>query len=381
MRDVSVKTRLEVVTQGGHPVTPVVLTDAERQTLQQWVRQNNESLARRAMIILERAAGASSTDTATKLGISTETVRRWEKRFLDERLGGLFNESHPKQSPATSGTTGKTKRRLRSAFKKRVAELDLRDFFSLAIGAVGIVLTIIQFVRVPTFIEVVVAVAEILFLLAFALALPKNIKQLRARSSTSAALVIILCLVICVPILSVKAFPASLQSDTIVQVYSPFSYSGGSLLKPGLQAVTESGSCFGNSSEDPRSGAWRCIAGSDILDPCFSSAFNYNVVVCASSPWVHKVILLKLAQPLPVPFIPPSGSNESTAWAWAIIIESGDECTVATGATGDVAGDRLDYFCTQGAVIFSLDRQAGTAHVQEPGSSSIVTERVLVAWL
>jgi hypothetical protein len=122
----------------------------------------------------------------------------------------------------------------------------------LAIGAVGIVLTIIQLDRVPTLIEVVLAVAESLFLLAFALVLPKDIKQLRARSSTATALTIILVLVIFFPIISAKIFPLPLKSGTIMQVYSPFSYDGTSLLKPGLQAVTESGSCFENSPADPR---------------------------------------------------------------------------------------------------------------------------------
>jgi transposase len=102
--------------QGGHLVTPVVLTDAERQVLQQWAQQSNEPLARRAKIVLECAAGSSPADAATKLGVTTKTVQRWKRKFLEQRLEGLSNRVHPKQQSVTSGTTGKTKRSLRKAF-------------------------------------------------------------------------------------------------------------------------------------------------------------------------------------------------------------------------------------------------------------------------
>ena len=75
----------------GRPTAPLLLTDSERKTLQDWGRRRGRagSLARRARIILRCADGGTNTEVAEELGVSMATVGKWRSRFLERRLGGL----------------------------------------------------------------------------------------------------------------------------------------------------------------------------------------------------------------------------------------------------------------------------------------------------
>jgi uncharacterized protein YerC len=75
----------------GRPVRPLVLTSAERGTLQGWSRSPSVSagLATRACVILACAQGASDMAVATEAGLSELTVGKLRRRFLSHRLVGL----------------------------------------------------------------------------------------------------------------------------------------------------------------------------------------------------------------------------------------------------------------------------------------------------
>ncbi len=82
---------------GDTRLEPLVLSDAERRTLNGWARRRRtaQGLALRARIVLACAEGRSNTAVAARLGISRTTVRKWRDRFLAWRLDGLGDEPRP----------------------------------------------------------------------------------------------------------------------------------------------------------------------------------------------------------------------------------------------------------------------------------------------
>ena len=81
----------------GRPVTAVVLTDEERDTLQRWARRpkSAQALAQRCRIVLGCAAGKSNKEVAAELGVSQQMVCKWRGRFVADRLDGLADEPRP----------------------------------------------------------------------------------------------------------------------------------------------------------------------------------------------------------------------------------------------------------------------------------------------
>jgi transposase len=82
---------------GDSRLEPLVLTGAERRTLQGWAsrRTTAQGLALRARIVLACAEGRSNTAVAARLGVNRGTVIRWRARFLAARLDGLNDEPRP----------------------------------------------------------------------------------------------------------------------------------------------------------------------------------------------------------------------------------------------------------------------------------------------
>jgi transposase len=76
---------------------PVVLSDDERRTLENWVRRRStaQGLAQRARIVLACADGGSNVAVAARLRIDRRTVARWRGRFLELRLDGLTDDPRP----------------------------------------------------------------------------------------------------------------------------------------------------------------------------------------------------------------------------------------------------------------------------------------------
>src|SRR5689334_893278 len=81
----------------GRPKAPLVLSDMERQTLQQWAQRAKtaQALALRAKIVLGCADGADYKDVAAALGIWPQTVSKCRARFVKDRLEGLSDEPRP----------------------------------------------------------------------------------------------------------------------------------------------------------------------------------------------------------------------------------------------------------------------------------------------
>jgi len=82
---------------GDSRLKPLVLSEDERRTLENWVRRRStaQGLALRARIVLACADGSSNTAVAARLGVNFKTVSRWRARFLRDRLDGLTDDPRP----------------------------------------------------------------------------------------------------------------------------------------------------------------------------------------------------------------------------------------------------------------------------------------------
>jgi transposase len=78
----------------GRPKAELVLSDAERQALEQMRRRRTISaaMALRASIVLLCGQGHDSCDVAEELSITDATVGKWRRRFVAHRMEGLHDE-------------------------------------------------------------------------------------------------------------------------------------------------------------------------------------------------------------------------------------------------------------------------------------------------
>jgi transposase len=75
------------------------MTDAERTTLESWVRRpkSAQRLAQRARIVLHCGRGLSNDEVAQRVGVSPQAVCKWRERFRVMRLQGLSDA--PRSGP------------------------------------------------------------------------------------------------------------------------------------------------------------------------------------------------------------------------------------------------------------------------------------------
>ena len=81
----------------GRPKTPLVLSREERETLGSLAYRSRTApqLARRARILQACAGGLDNKVVAKKLRMTPQTVGRWRRRFVTDRLDGLYDEPRP----------------------------------------------------------------------------------------------------------------------------------------------------------------------------------------------------------------------------------------------------------------------------------------------
>ncbi len=145
--------------------------------------------------------------------------------------------------------------------------------------------------------------------------------------------------------------PAALAASvaTRVVLYAPYGIDG--RLRSGFTAsLPVHGSCWTSSLASTRPDAWRCMTGNFIHDPCFSNPAKTQVA-CPSDPFRKAVLVIDLDKALPAHY------GQSGQSPWALRLANGAICGFVTGATGVVAGMRLNYGCTgKGWVIGEVDR-------------------------
>ena len=76
---------------------PLMLTEDERRTLEQWARRPKtaQRLALRARIVLACAEGLTNRTVAGRVPASANCVCKWRERFRVRRLPGLTDEPRP----------------------------------------------------------------------------------------------------------------------------------------------------------------------------------------------------------------------------------------------------------------------------------------------
>ena len=81
----------------GRPVAALELTDCEEGRLRALLRRRKtgQGMATRAQIILHCARGLSNKAVAAELGVSQHMVGKWRRRFVEQRLDGLYDEPRP----------------------------------------------------------------------------------------------------------------------------------------------------------------------------------------------------------------------------------------------------------------------------------------------
>jgi hypothetical protein len=154
-------------------------------------------------------------------------------------------------------------------------------------------------------------------------------------------------------------------------------------LAAGLRVATSArGHCWEGSIADGRSDAWRCFLGNSILDPCFSRGLaSKPYVVCPAAPWSTRVTLLRLTKPLPLSS--RNKGNRATAWPWGIVTSNRQRCLVVTGATSQIAGQWISYYCKSGGSLLGKpNRRAPTWMIFFAAKGSNHLNRVAItdAW-
>ncbi|MGA9091644.1 MAG: IS630 family transposase [Bradyrhizobium sp.] len=75
-------------------LAPLILSTDERAELTSLTmrRKTAQALALRARIVLTCAEGGQNTEVAAKLGLDRQTVGKWRRRFMEQRVAGLHDE-------------------------------------------------------------------------------------------------------------------------------------------------------------------------------------------------------------------------------------------------------------------------------------------------
>lgn len=130
--------------------------------------------------------------------------------------------------------------------------------------------------------------------------------------------------------------PTAPVTRTNVVIYEPSVPSG----------PAKKGSCWTGSIAVLRKGAWRCMLGNAIYDPCFSIASRPGAVVCGADPATARPgFVVELTKPLPAPDLPAQVKPEP----WIMQLADGTVCEKMTGTIAFVDGQPIPWGCNDSA--------------------------------
>jgi hypothetical protein len=142
-------------------------------------------------------------------------------------------------------------------------------------------------------------------------------------------------------VLVALVLPLATQAHTPTQatVFQPFRSNG----TPTIPTRPKSGYCYTGSLAVNRNDAWRCFVKNFIFDPCFSSPAAHGVVVCPNAD-VNGGAEIHLTKRLPQSMADP-GTPSIRNQPWDIEMTNGKHFVFSSGASNEVKGQRLNYFC------------------------------------
>ncbi|GHO83538.1 hypothetical protein [Dictyobacter formicarum] len=189
------------------------------------------------------------------------------------------------------------------------------------------------------------------------------------EASVSRSILALLGIALALCLFSSSSAAASVPKATLVSHFFP----------SGVRATSDStADCWETSLAAPRQDSWRCTVGNIIYDPCFSLASQPNSVICDASPATDtRGLKFSLAGSLPLTTVTSVDTQP-----WVLQLSGGVYCTFATGATGLVDDERVDYGCTNNTVIAGLPKQGTiwTAKVVPLGQTHTIVTTVIHAW-
>jgi hypothetical protein len=137
------------------------------------------------------------------------------------------------------------------------------------------------------------------------------------------------------------ATPSGVASTRVV-VFHPWGVRGSPLR----------GSCWTSSSAAWRPDAWRCLAGNQILDPCFSASPRARTVICqVLRPFTGRGVRLTLTKPLP---LAERGAWPRVPHAWIVQIPGGATCAFFESMPPPMANRHAtppSYGCSDGSYL------------------------------
>jgi hypothetical protein len=162
---------------------------------------------------------------------------------------------------------------------------------------------------------------------------------------------------------------------TAVKTFSAFGADGDLVVR--VADVTK-GRCWTTSIAAPASGAYRCIAGNAIFDPCFAPPDPAKPLelACVADPWSNAEVLQVSGA------LPTGGPADGGPRPWAFELDNGVRCVAATGTVPAVDGVDLGYDCRNGWYAALRDTVAATvtARYGNPGTQVLRTVTVATIW-
>ena len=150
------------------------------------------------------------------------------------------------------------------------------------------------------------------------------------RLKTTGALILTACVIALSPVDAIPLSPFNPPTEVTI-FRPPFPSTGGG----------REGNCWTDSIAVNRSGAWRCMLGNRIYDPCFEATGQTNQVICGANPVKHKDgFSLILTKPLP-----SRPQDKAPPQPWLLELADGSLCEAATGTMAVIDGEPVRYPC------------------------------------
>ena len=165
-----------------------------------------------------------------------------------------------------------------------------------------------------------------------------------------------------------------LAENTELKLYRPFDDTMALTIKEKIK-----GQCWQQSQRIKREDAWRCVAETQIYDPCFIKEYSeHKEAVCPKSPWLADSVLIKLDKPVNNSQHTPLDMAE--AFPWAVELATGEKCQ-AVDEGEEYDGLQVHYLCNNQTVLIGrvqrCDPQWSILHRTANG---VLTANVSKAW-